>query len=226
LGFSSAKVVAIIKKITSAKKVGHGGTLDPFACGVLPVALNKATKTSEKLMNAKKKYRFTIKFGEFRSTDDIEGDVEQVSDKTTTSHELSQILLNFVGSIEQTPSKFSAIKIAGNRAYDLARQGKDFEMPKRIIEIYAISLINFNVNHAEIIVECSKGTYVRSLAREICLQLGVCGYVSALQRLEVGFFLHHKTISLDELKAKVNNELIFLDGSMLLLHDVLNVEIA
>jgi tRNA pseudouridine55 synthase len=135
-------------------------------------------------------------------------------------------LLNFVGSIEQTPSKFSAIKIAGNRAYDLARQGKDFEMPKRIIEIYAISLINFNVNSAEIIVECSKGTYVRSLAREICLQLGVCGYVSSLQRLEVGFFLHHKTISLDELKAKVNNELIFLDGSMLLLHDVLNVEIA
>jgi len=224
IGYSSAKVVSIVKKITGAKKVGHGGTLDPFASGVLPIALNKATKTSEKLLSARKKYLFTITFGEFRDSDDIEGAVEEVSDKTTNSSDLAQILVKFFGKILQTPSKFSAIKINGKRAYDLARSGHEFIMPNREIEIYEISLVNFNEKSAQIIVECSKGTYVRSLARSICVELNICGYVSSLQRLRVGKFLLAKTISLDELKAKVNNDCIFLDGSMLLLHDVLNVE--
>jgi tRNA pseudouridine55 synthase len=224
IGYSSAKVVSIVKRITGAKKVGHGGTLDPFASGVLPIALNKATKTSEKLLNARKKYLFTITFGEFRDSDDIEGVVEEISGNKTTASDLSQILAKFFGKITQTPSKFSAIKINGKRAYELARQGQEFSMPLREIEVYEISLVNFNDKSAQIIIECSKGTYVRSLARAICLELNVCGYVSSLQRLRVGKFLYAKTISLDELKAKVNNELIFLDGSMLLLHDVLNVE--
>jgi tRNA pseudouridine55 synthase len=224
IGYSSAKVVSIVKRITGAKKVGHGGTLDPFASGVLPIALNKATKTSEKLLTAKKKYLFTITFGEFRDSDDIEGVVEEISGNKTTASDLSQILAKFFGKITQTPSKFSAIKINGKRAYELARQGQEFSMPLREIEVYEISLVNFNDKSAQIIIECSKGTYVRSLARAICLELNVCGYVSSLQRLRVGKFLYAKTISLDELKAKVNNELIFLDGSMLLLHDVLNVE--
>lgn len=220
IGYSSAKIVAIVKKITQAKKVGHGGTLDPFACGVLPIALNKATKTAETLMNAKKQYLFTIKFGEFRDTDDIEGKVEKTSESRTTVNNFAQTLFNFIGKIEQTPSKFSAIKINGNRAYDLARQGQDFEMPKRQIEIYQITLLHFEHDYAEIIVECSKGTYIRSLARSICLELGICGYVCYLKRLKVGKFLSSSTISLDELKAKVNNDIIFLDGTMLLLHDV------
>jgi tRNA pseudouridine55 synthase len=224
IGYSSAKVVSIVKRITGAKKVGHGGTLDPFASGVLPIALNKATKTSEKLLTAKKKYLFTITFGEFRDSDDIEGVVEEISSNKTTASDLSQILAKFFGKITQTPSKFSAIKINGKRAYELARQGQEFSMPLREIEVYEISLVNFNDKSAQIIIECSRGTYVRSLARAICLELNVCGYVSSLQRLRVGKFLYAKTISLDELKAKVNNELIFLDGSMLLLHDVLNVE--
>lgn len=220
IGYSSAKVVAIVKKITQAKKVGHGGTLDPFACGVLPIALNKATKTAETLMNAKKQYLFTIKFGEFRDTDDVEGKVEKTSESRTTANNFAQTLFNFIGKIEQTPSKFSAIKINGNRAYDLARQGQDFEMPKRQIEIYQIKLLHFEKDFAQISVECSKGTYIRSLARSICLELGICGYVSYLKRLKVGKFLSSSTISLDELKAKVNNDIIFLDGTMLLLHDV------
>ncbi|MFM7620985.1 MAG: tRNA pseudouridine(55) synthase TruB [Alphaproteobacteria bacterium] len=220
LGYSSAKVVAIVKKITNAKKVGHGGTLDPFACGVLPIALNKATKTAEKLMTAKKGYLFNIKFGEFRDSDDIEGKVEKTCDTRTTANNLAQILFKFIGKIDQTPSKFSAIKINGNRAYDLARQGHDFAMPKRQIEIYQIKLLHFDLDNALIAIECSKGTYVRSLARSICLELGICGYVSYLKRLKVGKFLSNQTISLDELKAKVNNDIIFLDGTMLLLHDV------
>jgi tRNA pseudouridine55 synthase len=220
IGYSSAKVVAIVKKITQAKKVGHGGTLDPFACGVLPIALNKATKTAETLMNAKKQYLFTIKFGEFRDTDDVEGKVEKTSELRTTANNFAQTLFNFIGKIEQTPSKFSAIKINGNRAYDLARQGQDFEMPKRQIEIYQIKLLHFEKDFAQISVECSKGTYIRSLARSICTELGICGYVSYLKRLKVGKFLSSSTISLDELKAKVNNDIIFLDGTMLLLHDV------
>lgn len=220
IAYSSAKVVAIVKKITKAKKVGHGGTLDPFACGVLPIALNKATKTAEILMNAKKQYLFNIKFGEFRDTDDIEGKVEKTSDSRTTANNLAQILFKFIGKIEQTPSKFSAIKINGNRAYKLARQGQDFEIPKRQVEIYQIKLLHFEQDFVQISVECSKGTYIRSLARSICLELGICGYVSYLKRLKVGKFLSSSTISLDELKAMVNNDIIFLDGSMLLLHDV------
>ncbi len=224
IGYSSAKIVSIVKKITGAKKVGHGGTLDPFACGVLPLALNKATKTSEKLLSAKKKYCFTIKFGEFRDTDDIEGNVEQISNKIIDAQELSQVLVRFIGKISQTPSKFSAIKIDGKRAYDLARQGIQFEMKNREVEIFSISLLNCSPLFAQLVVECSKGTYIRSLARAICVELEVCGYVYRLQRIKVGNFLQSKTISLDELKAKVNNDCIFLDGSLLLLHDVFNVE--
>lgn len=224
IGFSSAKVVAIVKKITGAKKVGHSGTLDPFASGVLPIALNKATKTCEIVMNLKKSYLFTIKFGEFRDTDDIEGNIEKQCDKRPELIEFVEVLKNFVGKIWQTPSRFSAIKIKGQRAYNLARQGHKFEMPSRQVEISSIQLLEFNKDYAKLIVECSKGTYVRSLARSICLELGVCGFVANLKRLKVGIFLENKTILLDELKAKVNNDKIFLDGSLLLLQDVFTVE--
>jgi len=220
IGFSSAKTVAIVKRLTGAKKVGHGGTLDPFATGVLPIALNRATKTSEKLMNAPKKYFFRIQFGEFRDTDDVEGKVIESSTARPSTEELISVLPNFMGKIEQTPSRFSAIKINGERAYNLAREGVEFEVPKRIVEISSLKLIANNSEYAEFEVACSKGTYVRSLARDICEKIGVCGFVSKLTRLQVGVFHYEKTISLDALKSVTNYALPIFDGSLLYAQDV------
>lgn len=219
-GFSSAKVVAIIKRVAGAKKVGHGGTLDPAATGILPIALNKATKTSEKLMNARKKYFFRIQFGEFRDTDDVEGKVIESSEARPTTAQIISALPFFTGKIKQTPSRFSAIKINGQRAYDLARKDVEFEMPPRDVEIFSIKLISNNSEFAELEIECSKGTYVRSLARDICKKTNCCGYVSVLTRLQVGKFLYEKRISLDALKLAATYGARFLDGSLLTLADV------
>jgi tRNA pseudouridine55 synthase len=226
IGYSSAKVVAIVKRLTKSKKVGHGGTLDPFASGVLPVALNKATKTCDYIMNAPKKYGFTIAWGEFRDTDDVEGKATESSINRPTNEEIKNILQFFIGKIKQTPSRFSAIKINGQRAYELARKDIEFEIKEREIEIFSLKFLSNNENFAEFEVECSKGTYVRSLARDLCKKLGVCGYVSKLTRLKVGKFLHEKTISLEMLKEIVDNDQSFFDGSLLLLQDVLDFMIA
>lgn len=215
IGFSSAKVVAIVKRMTGAKKVGHGGTLDPFATGILPIALNKATKTAEELMQARKKYFFRIQFGEFRDSDDIEGQVTETSAARPNTASIINILPLFIGKIIQTPSQFSAIKINGQRAYHLARQGIVVEMPKREVEVFSLKLIGNNNDFAEFELCCSKGTYVRSLAREICQKLEVCGYVSKLTRLEVGNFKYEKRISLDALKTSITLNSSHLDGSML-----------
>jgi len=216
-GITSARVVAIVKRITKAKKVGHGGTLDPFASGVLPIAINKATKTSEKMMATRKKYFFRITFGEFRDTDDVEGKCVESSLARPNIAEIISILPKFIGKISQTPSRFSAIKINGQRAYDLARSDVEFEVPSREVEIFSLKLITSNSDCAEFEVECGKGTYVRSLARDVCKNLGVCGYVSKLVRLQVGEFLYEKTISLDDLKSKLTYAPRFLDGSLQLL---------
>ncbi len=220
IGFSSAKCVAIVKKITGAKKVGHGGTLDPFASGVLPIAINRATKTAEKLMSAPKKYSFRIQFGEFRDTDDVEGKIEESSLKRPTVLELISVLPFFIGKIEQTPSRFSAIKINGERAYNMARNGVEFEVPKRQVEIFSLKLIENKTQFADFEIECTKGTYVRSLSRSICKKVGVCGFVSKLTRLRVGDFLYEKTISLDALKSVTNYGAPIFDGSLLLVQDV------
>lgn len=221
VGISSAKAVAIVKRITGAKKVGHGGTLDPIADGLLPIALNKATKTAEKLMSAQKKYFFRITFGEFRDTDDSEGIVIESSAARPQALDIISALPFFIGKISQTPSRFSAIKINGQRAYDLARQNVEFEVPAREIEIFSLKLITLNERFAELEAKCSKGTYIRSLARDLCKKMAVCGYVSKLTRLQVGKFSYNKRISLDALKAVHTYGARFLDDSLLSLQDVL-----
>ena len=223
IGYSSAKTVAIVKRFTRAKKVGHGGTLDPFASGCLPIALNKATKTVNYVMNDKKKYFFTIIWGEFRDTDDLEGRVEQTSEKRPINQEIISVLPRFLGKILQTPSRFSAIKIDGSRAYELARKNEDFEIKKREIEIFSIKFLENCQTHANFEVECSKGTYVRSLSRAICEELKVCGYVSVLKRQKVGKFLIKNIISLEKLKRIVHNAVSFFDGELLSLQDVLDI---
>lgn len=223
IGISSARAVAIVKRLTKAKKVGHGGTLDPFADGILPIAVNKATKTAEAMMAARKQYRFRIQWGEFRDTDDVEGQVEESSAVRPSSAELIAILPQFVGKIQQTPSKFSAIKINGQRAYDLARDGVAFEMKSREIEIFSLKLLSNNQDFCEIEIECSKGTYVRSLARAIAQKLQACGYVSKLTRLQVGRFLYQNKISLETLKNITRFDGTLLDGSLLLLQDAIKM---
>ncbi len=222
VGYSSAKVVAIVKRITAAKKVGHGGTLDPFAEGVLPVAINKATKTCQHIMDAKKRYFFRITWGEFRDTDDIEGKVEETSNLRPTNDQIIAILPFFIGKIKQTPSRFSALKIDGKRAYELARKEIDFEIKQREVEISFIKMLANNSQYGDFEVECSKGTYVRSIVRDLCKKMAICGYVSQLKRLEVGKFNYKKIISLAKLKRLVNYGGSFFDGSLLSLHDVLD----
>ena len=222
LGYSSAKVVAIVKRLTGAKRVGHAGTLDPFATGILPIAINKATKSCQYIMDDRKKYAFRISWGEFRDTDDVEGKVIQTSDASPTAKEIIAILPNFLGKIKQVPSRFSAIKIDGKRAYELARKDIEFEIKEREVEIFSLKLISNSSEFSEFEIECSKGTYVRSLARDICKKTGVCGYVSVLTRLAVGKFLYENRISLDVLKQVTTYGGRFLDGSLLCLHDVLD----
>jgi len=217
---SSAFAVKIIKKIIKAKKVGHGGTLDPFATGVLPIAINKSTKQSSKIMDFKKKYYFTIIFGEFRDSDDITGKAIEISEKRISLADFAKNIPHFIGKIKQQPSKFSAIKINGERSYNLARKGLEVEMPIREIEIYSIKILNYLPDYCEMEIECSKGTYVRSLARDICKKNNICGYVGALKRKNVGQFLIDKTISLDELKNIVNFGQSNKDGSLLALHEI------
>ena len=221
-GITSARAVAIIKRVTGAKKVGHGGTLDPFATGILPIALNKATKSSQKLMDAKKKYYFEISWGEFRDSDDIDGKVTDTNHKIPETGEIIDVLPKFIGKIFQTPSKFSAIKINGKRAYDLARKDVAFRMPPREVEIYSLKLIENNPKIGKFEVTCSKGTYVRSLARAICENMSAAGYVSKLTRLQVGNFLHKNTIPLDLLKLMVTYGGSFSDGSIICLQDVID----
>lgn len=222
IGYSSAKVVAIVKRITGAKKVGHAGTLDPFASGVLPIALNKATKSCQYIVDAHKKYFFRITWGEFRDSDDIEGKVIQTSDDRPSTVSIISALPKLMGKIRQTPSRFSAIKIDGVRAYNLARKDVDFEIKEREVEIFSAKLITNNDNYADFEIACSKGTYVRSFSRDLCKMINVCGYVSCLTRLKVGIFTYDKTISLAKLKSLVNYGSRFFDGSLLSLHDVLD----
>lgn len=218
---SSARAVAIVKRFSGSKKVGHGGTLDPFASGVLPIALNRATKTSEKIMNCDKSYKFSISWGEFRDTDDIEGKVMESNSKRPSSNEIIATFPHFIGKIKQRPSRFSAIKIDGKRAYELARKDVKFEIQEREITIYSLRLISNNSSFAEFEVRCAKGTYVRSLARDICTKIGVCGYVSKLERDRVGRFLYSKTISLDLLKLYINYGKSFLDAHCFLADDAI-----
>jgi tRNA pseudouridine55 synthase len=218
--YSSAKVVSIVKKITKAKKVGHAGTLDPFATGVLPIAINKATKTCSYIENAIKKYYFEISWGEFRDSDDITGNIIKSSPLRPKIEDIIAVLPKFIGIINQTPSKFSAIKINGTRSYKLARQGLDFEIKVRQIKIIKIKLIFNNTQKAGLEVVCSKGTYIRSLAKDLANTMGVCGYVSLLKRLQVGNFLAINTISLAKLKNIVKYHSLI--NILLQLRDVLN----
>ena len=201
-GMGSNQVLRKIQYLLHAKKAGHIGTLDPFATGVLPLAFGEATKLIPYLEGNEKTYVFTLKFGIATTTDDTEGEVSQTSTNTPTIAEITNILPKFIGEITQIPPKYSAIHINGERAYDLARKGTDFEIPSRKIIIKNLELLEYrqDIAEADFSVTCSKGTYVRTLGHDIALALNTCGHLTALRRTKNGFFDLSHTILLENLK--------------------------
>lgn len=200
-GMGSTDAVAKIKWLYGAEKAGHAGTLDPLASGLLPVAFGEATKTVSFAMDGRKVYRFTVRWGEATETDDTEGPVVATSDARPAAAEIAAVLAEFTGTILQVPPKYSAIKVDGARAYDLARGGEEVELAAREIDIHRLDLVDCpDRDHAVFEAECGKGTYVRALARDIAERLGTCGHVAALRRLVVGPFDEEDMIPLETLE--------------------------
>jgi len=200
--FGSTEAVSKIKWLFKAQKAGHAGTLDPLASGMLPIALGDATKTVPYVMDGSKIYRFTVAWGEERETDDREGNVVRSSDDRPERSEIEALLPRYKGVIEQTPPQYSAIKIDGNRAYDLAREGEVVEMPSREVEIFRLDLVSVPTPDTAVFeVECGKGTYVRSLARDFGRDLGCFGHVADLRRTYVAPFDEEDLVPLEELVA-------------------------
>jgi len=196
-GMTSTQVVGAVRRIFDAKKAGHAGTLDPMATGVLAVALGEATKTVSYAMDSEKTYRFTAHWGEARDSDDAEGKVTGTSDVRPTKESIEAVLPRFVGEIVQVPPIYSAIKVQGERAYDLAREGEAVELSPRTVEVYEARLLEVpDPDHAVFEMRCGKGTYVRAWVRDLALALGTVGHVSALRRTRVGGFSEEMAVPL------------------------------
>lgn len=209
-GMTSQNVVSKVKRILNEKKVGHAGTLDPNATGVLPILVGKATKISKYLIEHDKSYEAIIKLGEKSSTGDIEGDIvekKEIKLDKYTSEDIQNILNMFLGKTKQIPPMYSAIKVNGKKLYEYAREGKEIELKERDIEIFNIQLKNVDYENQEIsyIVDCSKGTYIRTLCEDIAKKLNTVGYMKELTRLRVDKFNISNAITLEELEEKKNN---------------------
>ncbi|MEM7023721.1 MAG: tRNA pseudouridine(55) synthase TruB [Pseudomonadota bacterium] len=196
-GLTSTEAVNRIRRITCAAKAGHGGTLDPLATGVLPIALGEATKTVPYIVGGQKHYRFTARLGEARTTDDSEGEVTAQSSLRPDTAAIERVLPEFVGVVEQVPPSFAAIKVDGERAYDRARRGEDVALEPREVAIDSLALVERpDDDHVRLELVCGKGTYVRAVVRDLGAKLGCFAHVTALRRLQVGPFLAANAISL------------------------------
>jgi tRNA pseudouridine55 synthase len=223
LGMTSTTAVAVVKRLFNAAKAGHAGTLDPLATGVLPIALGEATKTVSFAMDGAKAYRFTVRWGEATDTDDAEGDVIERSELRPSPQEIEAALPRFTGTISQVPPRFSAIKVAGERAYDIARDGEMVDLEPRSVNVASLVLVDIpDADHAEFEAECGKGTYVRAIARDLGRFLGCYGHVTALRRTDVGPFTAENMIPLEKLEALRNKA----DGREALKECLLPVETA
>ena len=204
LGMGSTEAVSKIKWLYGADKAGHAGTLDPLASGMLPIALGEATKTVPYVQDGAKVYRFTVSWGEERSTDDLEGAVTRSSPERPDEQAIRALLPKYTGVIMQIPPQFSAIKIAGERAYDLAREGEAVDIPAREVEIGRFDLIEMRGADATVFeIECGKGTYVRSLARDMGRDLGCYGHISELRRTEVDPFTADELVTMAEIEQAI-----------------------
>ncbi len=229
VGMTSADVVNKVKWLTRVQKLGHAGTLDPLASGVLPIAFGEATKTIAYCMDSTKTYVFTVSFGAATATDDREGKIIATSDVLPTCEEIEAALPAFTGKILQTPPVYSAIKVGGERAYKLAREGEKVELKAREVEVFSLSRVRERVGvralasdsvaaltlpspargrglaEATFEMTCGKGTYVRALARDLALKLGTFGHITALRRTRVGHFTEKNTILLENLEKIVHS---------------------
>jgi len=198
-GLGSTQAVGKTRWLFQAQKAGHAGTLDPLATGILPIALGEATKTVPFMMDAAKSYEFEITWGANTTTQDVEGEITKTSDIRPSEAQILRALPQFIGEIEQVPPKFSAIKIDGKRAYDLARAGEAVEMKSRLVQIDDVRLLKATKETASFAVDCGKGTYIRSIARDLAAALDTCGHVTVLRRTRVGPFAQEQSITLDKL---------------------------
>jgi tRNA pseudouridine55 synthase len=203
VGMTSTHAVAIVKRVFRAKKAGHAGTLDPLASGCLPIALGEATKTVPYVMDGEKAYRFTVSWGVETTTDDTEGTPTQTSDKRPSRADVEALLPQFTGAIQQVPPQFSAIKIDGERAYDLARDGEVVKLEAREVVIDRLAIVSHTPDSTVIEAECGKGTYVRAIARDLGRVLGCFGHVTALRRTRVGPFPEVIFIPAEELTREI-----------------------
>ena len=207
LGITSTDAVRKIKKLLKVSKIGHAGTLDPLASGMLIIALGEATKAIDFAMLSNKTYEFTITWGESRDTIDAEGKVIKTSDVRPSLDQIKQAIAEFMPSYLQTPPKYSAVKINGQRAYDLARKGIDFEIQPKLVELSKVEITSHDDYQTSFTIDCGKGFYVRSLAHDIAEVAGACGYVSHLRRTRCGKFDQADMISLESLE-----KLVYKDG--------------
>ncbi len=208
-GITSTQAVATVRRIFNAQKAGHAGTLDPLATGILAIALGEATKTVPYVQDAAKIYRFTAAWGESRDSDDAEGKVTGTSAVRPTKAAIEAILPRFTGTLTQTPPAYSAIKVAGERAYDLARQGEEVALEPRQVQVYEARLVDAQPDQAVFEILCGKGTYVRSWVRDIAQALGTLGYVSQLRRTRIGGFAEKDAVGLETLTPFMHSPAAF-----------------
>ena len=213
VGIGSTQCVSKIKWLFQAAKAGHAGTLDPLASGMLPLALGEATRTVPFIMDGQKTYRFTVTWGVETNTDDLAGEAVKKSDERPTKQEILALLPNYIGEIEQVPPQFSAVKIDGERAYKRARDGEEMEIKSRIVEIETLELIENTSDTATFEVLCGKGTYVRSLARDMGRDLKCYGHITELRRTSVAPFLEEDLIPLEKL-VEMEGDLDKLDSEL------------
>jgi tRNA pseudouridine55 synthase len=208
-GMTSTQAVAAVRRIFEAQKAGHAGTLDPMATGILAIALGEATKTVPFVQDAAKIYRFTASWGEARDTDDAEGRVTGTSDVRPSKTQIEAMLPRFTGRLTQVPPAYSAIKVGGERAYDLARDGEEVTLEPRQIEVFEARLLGVEADTAEFEILCGKGTYVRSWVRDLALALGTLGHVSALRRTRLGGFQEKDAVLLEQLTPFMHSPAAF-----------------
>lgn len=206
-GVTSTWVVGAVKRLTQAQKAGHGGTLDPLATGILPIAMGEATKTVPYVMDSTKAYRFTLRFGESRDTDDAEGQVVGSSDLRPSDAEIEAALPEFIGTVMQRPPNYAAVKIQGERAYDIARRGDVVEIEPREVRIDELRLVGRpDIDHAVFDMVCGKGAYVRAVARDLGQRIGCLAHVTQLRRTRVGPFGLDRAVRLETLERIVADD--------------------
>lgn len=204
-GITSHDCIYILRDLLGIKKIGHSGTLDPMATGVLPMTIGKATRVSSFIQDSEKEYIATIEFGIETDTEDITGNIINRSDKIPTKEEILEILLKFTGVIEQTPPMYSAVRLGGRKLYKIAREGKVVDRPKRKVKIYGLELLG--TNPYKVKINCSSGTYVRTLISDIGKSLGTLATMTSLVRTKVGPFTVEKAITIDDLENMTKEEI-------------------